>query len=152
MDRCRTCNTNRIRKLNFTLISQACCYNIFCNITCCISCRTVYLCAVLTGKSSAAVTTGSAISIYNDLTSCKSAVTVRSADYETSCRVDEVLCILIYHICRDNLIKYIFLDIFMNLLLSYIRIMLCRAYNSIDTERFSSFIIFYSNLCFSIWS
>ena len=100
----------------------------------------------------AAVTTGSAISIYNDLTSCKSAVTVRSADYETSCRIDKIFCILIHHICRNNLIKNIFFNIFMNLLLCNIRIMLSRAYNCINTYRFSSFIIFYSNLCFSIWS
>ena len=96
VDRCRMSNTDCIGKLNLTFICKTCCNDILCNITCSICCRTVNLCAVFSGESSAAVTTSSTICINNDLTSCKSTVTVRSADYETSCRVDEVLCILIY--------------------------------------------------------
>ena len=145
-------NTDRIGKLNLTFICKTCCNNIFCNITCSIRCGTVYLCTVFTGESTAAMTSGSTVSINDDLTSGKSAVTMRSADHETSCWVDEVFCVLIYHICRNDLIENIFLNVLMDLLLSYIRIMLCRAYYCIDTAWFSGFIIFYSNLCFSIRS
>ena len=77
---------------------------------------------------------------------------MRSTDYETSCRVDEVLGIIIYHVCRDDLIKYIFLDVFVDLLLCNFRIMLCRAYNCIDTDRFAFFTVFNSYLSFSVWS
>ena len=75
-----------------------------------------------------------------------------STEYDSSCRVNEIFCVLIYHICRNDLIENIFLNVLMDLLLSYIRIMLCRAYYCIDTAWFSGFIIFYSNLCLSVWS
>ena len=120
------CNTDRIRKLNFTFLCKTCCYHIFCNVTCCISCRTVYFCTVFSGESSTAVTSISTVSIYDNLTSCQTTVSVRSTDYETSCRVDEEFCIFIYHFCRKNRVKYIFFDIFMNLFLCYFRVMLCR--------------------------
>ena len=152
MNRCRMSYTDRIGKLNFAFVSKSCCYDILSYITSCICCRTVNLCAVLSRESSAAVTSGSAVSINDDLTSCKSTVTVRSADYKTSCRIDEVFCILVYHISRDDLIKYIFLNVLMDLLLSYIRVMLCRAYNCIDTDRFAFFTVFNSYLSFSVWS
>ena len=96
MNRSRMCNTNCIGKLDLALVSKTCCNNVLCNITCCISCRTVYLCTVFTGESTAAVTSCSAISINNDLTSCKTAVAVWSTDNETSGRVDKVFRILIY--------------------------------------------------------
>ena len=82
IDGSRSCNSDCVRKLNFAFISQSCCYNIFCNITSCICGRTVNLCAVLTGESTATVTSCSTISINNDFTSCQSTVTVRSTDYE----------------------------------------------------------------------
>ena len=77
-DRCRMCNTDRIGKLDLTLVSKTCCNNILSNVTSCISCRTVYLCAVLTGESTAAVTSCSTVGINDDLTSCQATVTVRS--------------------------------------------------------------------------
>ena len=94
----------------------------------------------------------STISVYDDLTACQSAVSVRSADYKTSGWIHKELGISIYHISRDRLIKYVFLNILMDLLLSHLRIMLCRKYNSIQTNRSVILVIFYSNLGLSIRS
>ena len=77
---------------------------------------------------------------------------MRSTDYKTSCRIDEIFCLVINHISRNDFIEYIFFDIFMNLFLCNFRIMLCRAYNCIDTDRFALFAVFYSYLSLSIWS
>ena len=151
-DRSRMRNTDRIGKLDLTLVSKTCCNNVLCNITCSISSRTVNLCAVLTGKSTAAVTSCSAVGINDDLTTCQTTVTVRSADNKTTCRIDEILRIRINHISRNDRIKNILLNILMDLLLSNIRIMLCRAYNSIDSLRLAGLIILNSNLSLSIWS
>ena len=60
----------------------------------------------------------SAVAVHNDLSSCQSAVSLRSADNETSCRVDKELGLLVDHISRDNGVKYILFDILVNLLLS----------------------------------
>ena len=67
----------------------------------------------------------SAVGVYDDLTAGQTSVTVRSADYETSGRVDEELGVLIDQLCRQNRIKDIFFDILVNLFLCYIGIMLC---------------------------
>ncbi len=72
-------------------------------------------------ESSAAVTGISAVGVYDDFSSGQSAVTVRSADYETAGRVDIIFCILIDHLLRKDRIEDIFLDILVDLLLSYIR-------------------------------
>ena len=82
VDRCRMSNTDRIGKLNLTFICKTCCNNIFCNITCSIRCGTVYLCTVFTGESTAAMTSGSTVSINDDLTSGKSTVII--ADFKIS--------------------------------------------------------------------
>ena len=82
-DRSRMSNTDRIGKLDLTLVSKTSCNNVLCNITCSISSRTVNLCAVLTRESTAAVTSCSAVGINDDLTSCQTTVTVRSADNKT---------------------------------------------------------------------
>ena len=151
-DRCRMCYTDCIRQLNLTFLSKSCSNNILGNVTCCISGRTVNLCTVFSRESPAAVTCHSTVSIYDDLTSCKSTVSVWSADYKTSCRVDEELCLLIYHALRNDCIEYIFLNIFMDLILCHFRIMLCRKYDCIQTCRNTILIIFNRNLCLSIRS
>ena len=46
IDGSRFCYTDRIGKLDLALVSQSCCNDVLCNITCCISCGTVNLCAV----------------------------------------------------------------------------------------------------------
>ena len=97
------CYTDRIGELDLTLVSQSCCYDILCNVTCCICCGTVYLGAVLTGECAAAVTSVSTVGVYDDLTSGQSAVSVRSTDYETAGRVDEEFGFCIYHLCRKDL-------------------------------------------------
>ena len=56
-------------KLDLALISQTGSYDILSHIAGRISCRTVYLGAVLTGKCAAAVTCRSAVGIYNNLAS-----------------------------------------------------------------------------------
>ena len=84
VDGSRMCNTDRIGQLDLALISQTCCYDVLCNVTCCVSCGTVNLCAVFSGESSAAVTTVSTVSIYDNLSSGQTTVTVWSADYKSS--------------------------------------------------------------------
>ncbi len=143
-------DTDCVGKLDLAFVGKTCCYDILCHVTCCVSCRTVYLCAVFSGESSAAVTSISAVGVYDDLTSGQAAVTVRSADYKTSGRVDKNLVSLIYHVCRKDRIEYIFFDILMNLLLGYIRIMLSGKNNRIQTERFAVLIVLYGNLCLSV--
>ena len=143
-------DTDCVGKLNLAFISKTCCYDVLCYVTCCISCRTVYFCAVFSGESSAAVTSVSAVGVYDDLTSGEAGISVRSADYETAGRVDEEFGVLIYHVCRDDFVKYVFFDILMDLLLGYFRIMLCGKNNRIKTERFAVLIILYGYLCFSI--
>ena len=146
------CHTDRIRQLDLALVSQTCCYDILCNITCCVSRGTVNFGAVFSGESSATVTTISTVSIYDDLSSCQTTVTVWSADYESSCRIYKEFGICIYHLCRKDLIEDIFFDIFVDLFLCYIRIVLCGQYDCIQAVCFSVIIIFYSYLRFSVRS
>ena len=71
----------------------------------------------------------STISVYDDLTSGYAGVTVWSTDDKTSGWVDEELRLIIDHILWKDRIKYIFLDIRMDLLLGYILVMLGRKHN-----------------------
>ena len=50
---------------------------------------------------------------------------MRSADNETACGVDEELCLIIDEFLRKDRIKDIFLNVFMDLFLSNIIVMLC---------------------------
>ena len=151
-DRCRLCNTDRIRQLDLAPVSQTCCNDVLSNITCCICCGTVNLCAVLSRESTAAVTSHSTICIYDNLTSGKTCITVWSTNNETSGRVDEELCLIIYQFSRQDRVKDIFLDVFMDPFLCYIFVMLCRKNNSLKSLWLTSLIIFYRNLCLSVWS
>ena len=96
------------------------------------------------------MTCHSTVSIYNNLSSCQSTVSVWSSDHETSGRIDKEFCMLIYHLRRNDLIKYIFFDVFMDLLLCHIRVMLCGKYHCIQTFWSSVFIIFYGYLSLSV--
>ena len=144
------CHTDRVRKLDLAFIRKSCRNNIFCNVTCSVCCGTVHLCTVFSGKSSAAVSCISAVSIHDDLSSCQSAVTVRSADHETACRIDKEFCLIIYHIFWKDHIKHVFLNIRMDLFLCHIRIMLSRKNYCIKTGRFAIFIILNRYLSLSI--
>ena len=145
-------NTDGIRQLDLALVSKSCCYDILCNVTCCVCCGTVYLGAVLSGECAAAVTCVATVGVYDDLTAGQTTVSVRSANNETAGWVDKELGILVYHISRDDLVKYILLNILMDLLLGYILIMLSRKNNCIQTYWLVILIIFYSNLGLSIWT
>ena len=94
----------------------------------------------------------SAVGVYDDLTSGQSAVSVRSADHETSGRIYKEFGVLIYQFLWQDHIKYMFFDVFVDLFLCYVRIMLRRQNNCIQSCRFSVFIIFYGNLSFSVRS
>ncbi len=65
-----------------------------------------------------------AICIHNNLTPSQAGIPVGAANYETSCGVDEELRLPIHHFLRQHGIKDIFSDVFMNLLLGYLRVML----------------------------
>ena len=90
------------------------------------------------------------ICIYNNLTACKTGITMWSTDYKAACRINKEFCVFVNHLCRKHRIKYILFNICMNLLLCHIRIMLCRKYNCFQSERLTIFIIFYRNLALSI--
>ena len=149
-DGCGVSHTDSVGQLDLTFVSQAGTNDVFGYVTGCVSCGTVYLGAIFTGEGSAAVTGISAVGIYDDLASGQTGISVRSADNETAGGVDEEFCICIYHLCRKNRIKNIFFDVFMDLFLCHIRIMLCGQYDSIQTNRFVVFIIFNSNLSLSV--
>ena len=68
-DGCRMCHTDRVRKLNLAFLRKTCRNDILRNIARRISCGTVYLCTVFSGKSAAAVTRIAAVSINDNLTS-----------------------------------------------------------------------------------
>ena len=55
------------------------------------------------------MTSVSAVGVYDDLTAGQTGISVRSADYETAGRVDEELGVLIYHVCRNDFVEYVFL-------------------------------------------
>ena len=149
-DRSRSCNTDSIGELDLTLVSKSCCNDVLCCVTCCISCRTIYLGAVFSGECSAAVTGISTIGVYDDLTSGQTTVSVRSSDNETASRVDEELGVCIYHVSWKDRIEDIFLDILMDLFLRYFFTMLSGQNNCLQTDRFAVLIIFNSNLSLSV--
>ena len=94
----------------------------------------------------------SAVGVNNDLTACQTAVTLRSADYKAACGIDKELRILIHHMSRQDFIKYILLNIGMNLLLCSLLVVLCGQYDRIETDRFVVFIVFHGNLSLSVRS
>ena len=68
----------------------------------CISSGTVNLCRIFSGESTAAVTSPSTISIYDDLSAGYTTVTIWSADNKTTGRVDIDFCIIINQFFRKN--------------------------------------------------
>ena len=149
-NRSRLSYADGIGKLNLAAFCQSCRHNIFRGITCCVSGRAVNLGAVLSGKRAAAVARLSAVGIHDNLSACKSAVSVGSADYKASCRIDKEFCFRIYHVLRNNRIKNILFNIFVDLFLAHVRIMLCRKYDRVQSFRSAVLVILYCHLCFSV--
>ena len=78
------CNSYSVCKLNLALVGKSCRNNVFRNVSCRVSRAAVNLCGVFAAERSAAVTCVSAVCINDDLASRKTAVTLRTADNETS--------------------------------------------------------------------
>ena len=94
----------------------------------------------------------SAIGVYDDLTTGQSAVAVRSADHETSGRINEKFGICVDHVCGQDRIEYVFFNVLMNLLLRYMLVMLGRQNDSFQTDRLAILIILYRYLALTIGS
>ena len=62
----------------------------------------------------------SAVSINDDLTSCQTAVALRAAYYESACRIDVDLCILVHKVSRNYRTDNHVLDVLAKLLQSNI--------------------------------
>ena len=75
---------------------------------------------------------------------------MRSANYKPACRIYKEFRLIIYQLCRDDLIEYILFDILMNLLLRYFRVMLRRKHNCIQTLYRTIFIVLCSYLSLSV--
>ena len=106
----RLCNTDRIRNLYFTFLSKSCRNNILCAVTSGIASTTVNLCRVLTGERAAAMSAVAAVCINDDLTTCKTAITLRTADYKSAGGVYVDLSVFIDEACRNDGLNNIFDD------------------------------------------
>ena len=93
-----------------------------------------------------------AVGIHDDLTSCQAAVPVGSADDKASGGVDEKLGFIIDHLCGQNGIEYISFDVFMDLFLSHIRVMLRGKHYRFQADRLLIFVIFHGDLALSVRS
>ena len=93
----------------------------------------------------------SAVGIDDDLAAGQACISVRSTDDETAGRIDEVLGVLINHILRKDRIKDILSDVFVDLFLADLSIMLCGQYDSLQAYRLS-ILILHRDLALSIRS
>ena len=96
------------------------------------------------------MTSVSAVGVYDDLAAGQTTVAHRSANNETTGRIDEELRSFRYHLLRQDRIEYILLDIFMDLLLRYIRIVLCGKYHAVQRSGLAIFIVLHRNLGLAI--
>ena len=142
----RLCNTNRIGEFNFQFFSNTSRHKIFCYPSGRISCRAVNFCCVFSRKCSASVTTTSAISIYNNLSSGQSRISLRTSNHKSSSRINEIFCIFVQEFIWQNCLNYIFCDIFLNLFLSHLFIVLRRNDNGINSLYTVVIIKFYCDL------
>ena len=144
-------NADCVSNLYFTFISKTCCNNVFSYITSSICRRAVYLRWIFTRESTAAMTSHTTISIYDNFTASQTSITMRATDYETASWVDEVFCIFINKFSRQRCIDNKAFQICFNLFLSYFRTMLRRNNDCINTFWFTINIL-NSNLSFTIWT
>ena len=143
------CNADRVSQLNFTFCCCAGSYDVFRNVSCCVASGTVYFCRVFTGESAAAVSCVTTVCINDDFSACQTGVTHRAADYESACRVDVVFCSVIQQFCGDYFFHYVFDDVFFDLAVFYVGIVL-RGYNYCINSYGFFINVFYCYLCFTI--
>ena len=92
----------------------------------------------------------SAVTIYDNLPSGQSAVSVRSANHKTPCRINKELRILVNHLRIEYWIKDIFTNVFVDLLLGDRRIMLCGKNNCFQTRWLSILAVLHCYLRLSV--
>ena len=144
------CNADCVSELNLTFIGKLCRDNILRDVTAVISRAAVNLCRVLTAERTAAVTRKSSVGIDDNFSACKTCVTDGTADYKSTCRIDENLCILIELLGNDRL-DNILDDILANLTERYSLVVLGRNYDSINALS-DAVIILDGNLSFAVGS
>ena len=98
----RFCYADGVRDLQQAFFRQAGGNNVFGQPAQHIGRGTVHLGGVLAAEGTAAVPGIAAVGIHYDLTAGQSAVAVRSADYETSGRIDEEFGVCIDHVCGQK--------------------------------------------------
>ena len=145
------CNADCISKLYFATVCQISSYNILCNIPCCIRCGTVYLRRVFTAECTAAVTSRTAISIYNNLSTSQTAVTLWTTNDKPTSRVDIILRVFVQHFRRQYWSNDIVHQIRANLFQCHSRSVLGREYHCINPLWLAVYI-FYGYLCLAIWT
>ncbi len=146
IDRGRLCYTDCIGKLDLKSVCIARCHEVLRDIPRCVSCGTVNLRAVLAGECSAAVTTDTAIGIDDDLAAGETCIAVRSADDETSGRIDEDLGVVINHGRINNRVDNVLADILVDLLLRNLFVMLSRNDDRLKADRLVVLVILNGNL------
>ena len=92
----------------------------------------------------------SAISIHDDLTPCQSGISVRSADNETSCRIDVKSRLFIDQFHRQHRVEHLFLNVFMDLFLGHILVMLGGKHYRLQAQGLAFRIIFHRNLTLAV--
>ena len=107
----RLCNTDSISNLYFTFFCKTGSNNIFCNISCSVSGRTVNFCWVFAGECAAAVTCITAVCIYDDFSACQAGVTLWATYYKTACWVDEEFCFFVQQFLWNDWFDYVVDDI-----------------------------------------
>ena len=91
-----------------------------------------------------------AIGIYDNLPASQSCVPMRPTDNETSRRINKEFRIVINQFLWKNHIKYIFFNIFVDLILCHICIMLCGQNNSFQAFWSAVFVIFHWDLALAV--
>ena len=139
-----------VRELNLTFVRQSGRHNILRHIAGRVGCGAVHLRAVLSGESAAAMAGHAAVGVHDNLASCQSAVSVGTADHKTPRRIDIELRIPVHHIRRNHLVKHIFPNILVNLLLGYLLAVLGGKHHRVQPAGPAILIIFHRHLGLSV--
>ncbi|MNP24999.1 hypothetical protein D3C76_1177900 [compost metagenome] len=90
-----------------------------------------------------------AVGIYDDFASSKACISLRSANNETSCWVDEIFSVLIQQFSWNDRQDYMFFDVFLDLFQCSLFSVLSRHNDCIHTYRLVT-VVFNRYLCFTI--